>query len=57
MEFLISAVWWQLVNFFIGKDKAMCGFESFNLANLKILFSDHENVSWSLKNGHNNSCN
>ena len=41
MEFLISAVWWQLVNFFIGKDKAMCGFESFNLA-----FEDSLQWSW-----------
>jgi len=32
MEFLISAVCSQLLNFFIGKDKAMCSFESFNLA-------------------------
>lgn len=32
MEFSIGAVWSQLVNFLIGKEKAMCSFESFNLA-------------------------
>lgn len=51
MEFLIGAVWSQLVNFLIGKEmtgfigKQICAVLKVPIWLLKNLFSDYENVS------------